>query len=158
MSEVQQEAPGFAPDADDDGPLFPDGSQGEESGSVPADPVADEPGQGQQEAASDPPAAEAEGESTAGKRIVLAAPAAVGPFHVVTRGHLPGAANAPNASEPLLFEGDDREARLEALEEIETLGKQAAEKPGTVFLVTVPAASWKPKAPKPRPRKTDWTV
>lgn len=173
MGEVTEQAEGasFAPD-DDDGPLFPEGAQGEESGTVTSEPVADEPGQGLQEPASEPqegaePAGQAEGQEAeqpadagselAGKRVVLAGPSEAGPFTVVTNAHLEGS-EAPGDVTPVLFEGDDREARLDALERVKSLGEKAAEEPGKVFLVTVPAASWKPRAPKPRPRKTDWSV
>lgn len=162
MAEVteQAETPDFAPD-DDDGPLFPEGSSGEESGTVePPEEATSEPDapaepEGQAQGQEEEPAADA-GSELAGKRVVLAGPSEAGPFQVITRAHI--YPEAEDGALPALFEGDDRESRLDALDRVDSLGKKAAEAPGSVFLATVPAASWKPRAPKPRPRKSDWSV
>lgn len=86
-----------------------------------------------------------------GKRVVLAGAGQWGPFHPLMREPDEGA-----EATVAMFDGDDRTAKLAALEEYESVADAA--KKGTVVLVSVPASSWKPSAPAPRPRKSDWKL
>lgn len=133
----------------------------EEFGAAPADPFDpdEQPGGvpdalAEHVAADEPdeqPAAEQPVSATKGKRVVLAAPGEWGPYAPLSRE--PEGTDEPEVA---LFEGDDRTAKLAALEEFESVAEAA--KKGTLVLVSIPASSWKPAAPAPRPRKTDWKL
>lgn len=97
-----------------------------------------------------------EGKDTnAGKRYVFASRSEFGPWTVVPEPVAEGEEREEGVQRsPFVVEGDDKIARLAALEVTPEL-KRAAEA-GEIYLVTCPVGSWKPR--KPKPPKPGWVV
>lgn len=83
-----------------------------------------------------------------GKYMVLAGPVG-GPYTPLTT-------TSGEETRLQLFEGDRRNAELSALDANPKLAEKIKEEPGKWDISAVPASSWQPWTPKPRPRRTDW--